>query len=509
MRLIGNISIMTLSHLIVNGLAFLSVPFLISHFGAQAFAAIAFYLAFQMWLVTFDLGFTPALIRELGPRLIESDGAADGIVALVSTYRSLFMLSACCIILSFSTFFVVNQTFVRFLSSSLVGFSILVALIGGLRFYVTVEKSLYRASESFARLAVLNAIFGILRYVLVFPFMGDSQSLVLFFQYQFFIAIIEVLAYPLFNNKVKHEFQKIFKPKFALISASKELIGYSAIAGLMWLAIVNVDKFFLFGSVSDTTYSHYTVLLQFASLPMLLLAPISGVVQPRVAAIMSDGGDVRLIRFLMRYNAALIAFVTSMAMFIGIVFPLFFPIWVGELLPKDLQGLIIIYLLGYSFLSHGMVTYLVQFAFKDLRFHGLSHLLIGVVYLPMVAFFSAGGELRFIGFSWFLMTAMLSQAGGVYVAARMLSMRVALVFLIPAWCIWALTGWIITIFDGFWLLDNKSEASTLFSQNIVGVGILTLCIASFGMIVFLLLVQIFQKSGLASEKYAASSRIEI
>ena len=145
MRLVGSISVMTLSHLIVNGLAFLAIPFLISHFGASAFAAIAFYLAFQMWLVTFDLGFTPALIRELAPRLRENDESTDRIADLVSTYRSFFMLAATCIVVIFSIFFSVNQTFERFSGSTFIELSILMALIGGLRFYVTVEKALYRS----------------------------------------------------------------------------------------------------------------------------------------------------------------------------------------------------------------------------------------------------------------------------------------------------------------------------------------------------------------------------
>jgi O-antigen/teichoic acid export membrane protein len=494
MRLVGSISVMTLSHLIVNGLAFLSIPFLISHFGASAFAAIAFYLAFQMWLVTFDLGFTPALIRELAPRLRENDEPTDRIADLVSTYRSFFMLAAGCIVLIFSIFFSVNQTFERFSGSAFIELSILIALIGGLRFYVTVEKALYRAAEKFSRLAILNVIFALLRYVLIFPFMADSQSLLLFFQYQLIVAVVEALVYPSFNPRVKHELNTILTPKFNLIVASKELIGYSAIAGLMWLAIVNIDKFFLFGSVEDATYSHYSVMLQLASLPMLLLAPISGVVQPRVAAIVSEGGTNMLVRFLTKYHAALTSVVVSVGLFIGIVFPLMFAIWTGDLLPENMEGLILFFLMGYSFLSHGLTSYLIQFAFKDLRFHGLSHLIVGVIYLPLVAFLSTEGRLQLIGISWLVMTALLSQAGGFYVAMRMLNKYLAAVLYFPAWCIWIFMFWIIKNLDSLWVFENKSEAFPLMLQNLFGLGVLGVSTVLVGVIIFFTLSKIFKNS---------------
>ena len=508
MRLMKNISWMTLSHFVANGAAFLSVPLLITHFGAEAFAAIAFYLAFQMWLVTFDLGFTPALIRELAPRLYVTDKSTGSIVEIVATYRSFFILSASFIIIAFATFFVINHTFERFSSSSFIELSFLVALTGGLRFYVIVEKALYRASELFSRLAVLNATFAIFRYILIFPYMGNSQSLILFFEYQLFIALIEVLFYSLANKKVRHAFFEILNPKFSIIIASKKFIGFSAIAGLMWLAIVNVDKLFLFGNVGDATYSHYTVMLQFASLPMLLLAPISGVVQPRVATLVSDDGEEKLIKFLMTYNAGLAAFVASMAIFIGISFPLFFVIWTGEAIPLKMQGLIILYLMGYAFLSHGLLGYLIQFALKDLRAHGFSHLLLGLFYLPLVAIFSAHGSLSLIAFSWFLMTALLSQAVGFYSASRLLSIRVAIAFFIPAWVIWLLAFGVIRLFDNVWHFSDGLGGLMLVYQNIREFGLLTICTALSGVIIYLALAQLYKKFELSTDAHNAENQIE-
>ena len=136
----------------------------------------------------------------------------------------------------------------------------------------------------------------------------------------------------------------------------------------------------------------------------------------------------------------------------------------------------------------------VKFAFADLRFHGLSHLIIGVIYLPLVAFLSAEGGLQLIGISWLVMTALLSQAGGFYVAIRMLNKYLAAVLYFPAWCIWIFMFWVIKSLDSLWVFENKSEAFPLILQNLFGLGVLGVSTVLVGVIIFFTLSKIFKNS---------------
>ena len=282
MKLVGNISVMTLSHLIVNSLAFISVPFLIEKYGLISYSVIAFYIAFQAWLITFDFGLTPAIIRKLSPILSRADYATKLTAQeITSVYRWLFILIALLIASISFIGFSAAEVFDRFDQKNAIYLSSLIAIIAALRFYSTLERAIHRAGENFIFLSIANTTFATLRYLAVFLVLAKSNQLIHYFQYQVFVSLIEALTLSLANNKAPFSRSVLQRPNFSII-LHIQVFWLFRHCRICWLSIVSSDKFFLFGNITDEIYSTYSVTVQFASVVFLVIAPIIGVLQPRV-----------------------------------------------------------------------------------------------------------------------------------------------------------------------------------------------------------------------------------
>ena len=178
--ILKNISVMTVSHLVINGLAFLSIPFLVKIYGPDAYALIAFYIAFQAWLITFDMGFTPTTVRFLSELLNINKNCAgrdQSIIKFTSVYRYIFFLISFLILLISSSLFFFTDYFLKSSSYANAALSFVFPMIACMRFYTTIEKSFYRADEKFFLLSKLNIFFAAARYLLILPiiyFMDDD-----------------------------------------------------------------------------------------------------------------------------------------------------------------------------------------------------------------------------------------------------------------------------------------------------------------------------------------------
>ena len=483
MKLVGNISVMTLSHLIVNSLAFISVPFLIEKYGLISYSVIAFYIAFQAWLITFDFGLTPAIIRKLSPILSRADYATKLTAQeITSVYRWLFILIALLIASISFIGFSAAEVFDRFDQKNAIYLSSLIAIIAALRFYSTLERAIHRAGENFIFLSIANTTFATLRYLAVFLVLAKSNQLIHYFQYQVFVSLIEALTFSLANNKAPFSRSVLQRPNFSIILQHSSFLAFSGIAGICWLSIVSSDKFFLFGNITDEIYSTYSVTVQFASVVFLVIAPIIGVLQPRVAALYANNGIRSLASFLYKYNRVSVPIIGGLAMLLGLWFPTLFLLWTGVSADTRIITIFYFFLLGYLCSAYGLIGYLFQFAKADMKVHGVTHILALVFYVPAVFIIAKGGDLTLISMLWFLMNFFIAQVAGVYVLAKFISIKYAANIIGKSVLA---VGWFVL---GFYIYSNylnqfdtyvgvNSSFSDILLVDVLGSGSFTLLIA--------------------------------
>ncbi|MDA1381027.1 oligosaccharide flippase family protein [Plesiomonas shigelloides subsp. oncorhynchi] len=144
-----------------------------------------------------------------------------------------------------------------------------------------------------------NAIIATLRFPAVFITMwlyGFTPTV--FFWHQLAVAIIEVLGLYLISNKLKPAVAKT------------ELIGWSiqpvkpvlkfaltiAFTSSVWVLVTQTDKLILSGILPLAEYGFFTLAVLVASGIMILSAPVSTVIMPRMTRLHAEGKHDEMIQ---------------------------------------------------------------------------------------------------------------------------------------------------------------------------------------------------------------------
>jgi O-antigen/teichoic acid export membrane protein len=490
MTLATNISAMTFSHIIVNTLAFFSIAFFVDHYGPSVYALIAFYIAFQAWLVTFDLGFTPALVRSLSPKL-SSICYSDKILEIkreAAVYRFFFCIISVAILIISGGIFAVSGTFERFTPDDGLQIALLLPLIASLRFYTTVEKAFYRASESFLILASLNIFFAFLRYVAIFFVIENSKNVIHFFYFQALVSFFELLIYFSLHQKIPRSSIWIAKNDLVVLTKNLRFILYSAFAGLAWLSVISIDKIFLFGAIPDANYSGYTILVQLASLALLVFAPLTGVLQPRVASLRETSGFDAVSRFLLRCNQFVVPLLGAILITLYTVFSAVFNIWANQDLDSGYEVVFLFFLMGYGLCVQGLVSYLLQFSASNMKIHGLAHVSVAVIYTPVVAGLAMSGNIFAISVAWLVAATLISQVAGFIAAKRIISVRYARYLYLPSWMVFVLAVIVSWWYPAEWFPQN---GSVLINTNQIEANLNSLLFLGLTSVIFFLVASYF------------------
>ncbi len=430
-----NFTFISFANLFVSLLAFVTIPFLVNIFGPESYAIIAFYLAFQTWLIIFDAGFSPTVIRYLSSILISSNDSVSNksIVQFSSTYRTLFAVIAILIFFISSAFFIYFEYFNKYASNENFLLPIYISAIAGIRFYVTIEKAIYKASENFITLAKLDISFASLRYIFVIPFVIILNEIKYYFIFQLIVTILEIIAYRYSHTNI---LRKYLFPNFASLNILKDNFSFfslSAIAGIGWLMIVSLDKFFLFGNIPANIYTGYAVSFQIAGVCLIMMSPISAVLQPRVVSIFEENGTQTLIHFLKDANLIILIIVSSISLSLLVLYPLIFKLWTGQEFTDVYDILFSFFLFGYALSALGLISYLLQFCIKNLRVHAFSQLISLLIYVPLVFYASQRQEIQLIASLWFFTAFFISQVCALYVFSKHIGIYESLKIYIPVW----------------------------------------------------------------------------
>ena len=474
--ILRNITAMSASHILVNGLAFLTIPILIRIYGTEAYAIIAFYIVFQTWLIMFDIGFSPTVVRYLSELLkkhrndlnIERD-----IIRFSSLYRNIFRFISLIIFIIFSSYFFSTNYFINSSSQGTLYITFMIPIIASLRFYTTIEKAIYRASENFIILAKLNLIFAIARYIFIIPIIYYFNDLNLYFIYQLILALIECFAYKNLHSELlkKHIINRL--DDLRLLKENANFITLSALAGLFWLATVSVDKLFLFGNISNEIYTSYSIISQLAGICLVIMAPLSGVLQPRVVDIYLNRDKDELSKFLLNVNKFLLPTLIGLLFFLLLFFPAIFPLWSNQDFNFIYFQVFSFLLIGFIFAAHGLIGYMVQFAIGDVKIHSISNIVCSLIFIPIIYFLAKNQDIQNIARLWFFAMSFLSLCG-FWGYVSLLNLKDALLIYIPSWLLILLVYFLTSNLVHYLFTSTKTfiDALTAISINIIPISII-------------------------------------
>lgn len=409
MSLRRNILSNYVNQLYVALIGIVMTPIYLRYMGAEAYGLVGFHTMLQAWFMLLDMGLTPTIARETA----RFRGGATEAVAyrqLVKALEGLFFGVAVLgggALFAAAGYLASGWLHAEALSpDEMVAALRLVAAIVALRWMCGLYRGVITGSERLVWLGSYNSFIATLRYVgvlAVLEYGGVSPTS--FFTYQLVVALVELLglmfkAYPLLpatQNPPGGSWSRSLKA--SLVKFSLTVGSVSAI----WVVATQTDKLLLSRLLPLAEYGYFTIAVMVASGIMVLSAPVSGAIMPRLTKLEAQGDHAEFIR-IYRQATQLVAVITG-ALAITLAFGAESLLWAwtgDQELARKAAPILVLYALGNGVLALSAFPYYMQFAKGKLRLHligqiGFISLLIPLLVWAVGRFGAVGAGYAWLG----------------------------------------------------------------------------------------------------------------
>ncbi len=395
------------SQIYVTVIGIVMVPMYVRYMGAEAYGLVGFFAMLQAWFQLLDMGLTPTMSRETARfrggatdalslrRLLR---ALEGIFIAVAIIGAAAMIASAGIIAS-------DWLKVRQLPQDEVRHAImLMAVTVALRWVCGLYRGAVNGFEHLVWLSGFNIAIATARFVLVIPvfiFLGTSPTQ--FFAYQVVVAIVEVMVLvaqtyrllPKVDAGQRMAWQ--WKPLQGVLKFSLSIAFTSSV----WVLVTQTDKLILSSLLLLSDYAYFTLAVLAASAILVISAPISGALMPRMTKLNAEGDEPGLIRL---YRSA-----TQLAGIAAIppaVVLACFPeqvlwAWTGDAaVANKAAPVLALYAIGNGLLALAAFPYYLQFAKGDLKLHLIGNVLFVVIFIPLLVWAAKGYGMVGAGYAW-------------------------------------------------------------------------------------------------------------
>ncbi|MCX7121197.1 MAG: oligosaccharide flippase family protein [Gammaproteobacteria bacterium] len=387
----------------------LILPFYMNYLGPAAFGLIGFFAAVQSCLRLLDMGFTPALSREVA----FVHGSAQNYFELKQLLRSLeiiFLMLATSV--SFLICFFSNYIAGHWFKSEelpLIDIAHSIMLMGVI-FGVRWLNDLYVAGllgfEKQVQLNVINIITVTLQYsgaLILLKYV--SHNVVYYFNFLAIIAIIQLLT-----NAVL--FYRVFpKTDFLGLCISVDQIKKvlplalgSAYSSIVWVLATQSDKLVFSHILSLTQYGYFSLVIIIAAGVGQFSAPIVQAVLPRLIYYFSRHEYQNMLNLYCKSTNYICIIIFSIAGCV-VVFskPLLYA-WSGNMQAADFGAPILVwYVLASGILAVAGLQYSLQVANGSLRLHAYYNTIAVCIKTPLIIFVALRYGVYATAITWFFL----------------------------------------------------------------------------------------------------------
>ena len=274
------------------------VPVYLRHMGAEAYGLVGFFSMLFSLFYLLDMGLTPTLARETA----RFHGGALSALSFRQLFRAMSLTFAVMAVLGggciwMASHWVVGQWFrLEALPQATAQLAVqLMALTVAMRWMGGLYRSVLSGGERMVWLSSFNAVIATLRYIGVLMAMHQwGYTVQVFFIYQLVVAVTE---FALLGAKAVAMLPPVpevgwslrpLRPllQFGLISAVSSAIG---------VLLMQVDKFLLSGLLPLADYGYFSLTVVVATSVMVVSAPISTALMPRMARLHAQGRESELL----------------------------------------------------------------------------------------------------------------------------------------------------------------------------------------------------------------------
>lgn len=387
------------------GIGILILPLYIKYMGAEAYGLVGFFTMLQAWFALLDLGLTPTIARETA----RYHGGSMSALHYRQLFRALSAIFVGIAVIGGTALWLLAEVIaykwlqVETLSMNAVVLAVqIMAISVALRWLGGLYRGVITGSERLVWLSAFNAIIATLRFPAVFISMWQfGFTPKVFFWHQFGVAIAEVLGLWLMSNRLK---PVITKGKIIgwSIQPVKPVLKFAltiAFTSSVWVLVTQTDKLILSGILPLAEYGYFTLAVLVASGIMVLSAPVSTVIMPRMARLYAEGKYEEMIQTYR--NATQLVSVVAGSASLTIAFlaePLLYA-WTGDQqVASNAAPILTLYALGNGVLAVSAFPYYLQYALGNLRYHLIGNLLTVFTLIPTIIW--ATSEYGGVGAGW-------------------------------------------------------------------------------------------------------------
>lgn len=367
------------------------LPIYLKYMGKEAYGLVGFYSVLNSWLILLDLGFTPALGREIARF---RGGAIDAgeIRSLVRAMLILFAIVGFVIVVIVAlSCNILSKYWLKVETLSYKEVNIALTLMGvvfSLKWPSGIFKSVIIGFEEQVGLNIVNMTIATLKFVFIIPIfhlLGATPRI--FFTYQVLIAMIELVLLANLSYKYLPSWPigKIrswtLKP---LLNIWRFAISVAFLT-FMWILLTQTDKLILTKLLPLSEYAIYAIAVTAAGGIMTLINPISQAVLPRLTRLVAENERLSF-QNLYRKTSRIVCAAAGTATVVCVAYskPLLWA-WTGDMAVSDKAASIFaIYTLGNFLLVIAGMQYNMQFAHGDLKLHIRGNLIFPFILIPSV-----------------------------------------------------------------------------------------------------------------------------
>lgn len=379
------------SQLYSAGIGILILPLYIKYMGAEAYGLVGFFTMLQAWFALLDLGLTPTIARETA----RYHGGSMSALRYRQLFRALSAIFVSIAVIGGTALWLLAEPIaykwlqVETLSMNVVVVAVqIMAVSVALRWLGGLYRGVITGSERLVWLSGFNAIIATLRFPAVFITMWQfGFTPTVFFWHQLAVAIVEVLGLYLMSNRLKP------------VLAKSEIIGWSiqpvkpvlkfaltiAFTSSVWVLVTQTDKLILSGILPLAEYGFFTLAVLVANGIMILSAPVSTVIMPRMARLHAEGKHDEMIQVYRNATQLVSVVAGSASLTIAFFAELLLYAWTGDKeIANNATPILTLYALGNGVLVVSAFPYYLQYALGNLRYHLIGNLVTVVTLIPTI-----------------------------------------------------------------------------------------------------------------------------
>lgn len=410
MKLKRNIVANYASQIYVALIGVVMVPVLLHHMGAEAYGLVGFFTMLQAWFQVLDLGFAAAMSREAAR--VRNDATYRGELCIllrkVELVFGVIGLSAALAIGVGAP--AVAEHWLRLEALDVADVRravILMSLAALFRWMSGLYRGVIAGMEHQVWLGVFSMLAATLRFVLVVPVLilvdaGPST----FFGYQLGIALLELAALALMTHRLLPAPAATVSAISWRSSRFREVLGFAAamaLASAVWALATQTDKLVLSRILTLSDYGYFSIAATVAGVVLLVAAPVSTAILPRLARLEFDR-DIAGVIALYRDATQLVAVLAGPVTLVLALFPeQLLWMWTGDAATVSKAAPVLaLYAGGFGFLVLGAFPYYLQHAKGELRVHLVGSVLFVAVMVPLLVWATPRYGMTGAGWAWFV-----------------------------------------------------------------------------------------------------------